>query len=142
VVIDQPSDDIFAFLARPESHPSFVPGLIEFRLVSQEMGADARLMGVRQDFGLRQRLSYRVSVFEPPRTMAVTGGSTPLEGTATYRLSPLGPDQTDLTFEIEGRVRGPMRVADRLLGPLLRRSAEETPANLKQGIEPPVEASG
>jgi carbon monoxide dehydrogenase subunit G len=135
IVIHKPSDEIFAFLTQPESHPRFVPGLIEFRLVSNEMGADARLTGIRRDFGLRQRLEYRVSTFEAPRTFALTGRAGPLEGTATYRLSPLGPDQTELVFEIEGRIRGPLRVADRLLGPLLRRAADETPANLERVVE-------
>ncbi len=142
MVIDKPSDELFAFLASPENHPTFVPGLIEFRLVSQEMGPDARLVGIRRDFGVRQRLSYRVSEFEPPRTIALIGRSGPLEGTATYRLSPLGPAQTELAFEIEGRLRGPLRVADRLLGPVLRRSAEETPTNLKRVMEALAGASG
>lgn len=142
VIINRPSGKIFAFLARPESHPSFVPGLTEFRLVSQEMGEDARLVGIRRDFGVRQRLSYRVSAFEPAETIAFAGRAGPLEGTAIYRLSPVGPDQTELTFEIEGRVLGPVRVADRLLGPLLRRAAEQTPANLKRVMEALAEGSG
>ena len=84
---------------------------------------------------MRQRLSYRVSAFEPPRTLALTGRSGPLVGVARYHLVPLGPDQTELTFEIEGRIRGPFRFADGLLGPLLRRSAQETPVMLKRVIE-------
>jgi carbon monoxide dehydrogenase subunit G len=139
-IIRQPPEAVFAFLARPENHPRFVPGLIDFGLVSESMGLDARLVGVRRDFGLRQRWSYRVSAFEPPRTLGLTGGAGPLLGVATYHLAPLAPDQTELTFEIEGRIRGPFRFVDGLLGPLLRRSAHETPANLKRVIEASTEA--
>jgi carbon monoxide dehydrogenase subunit G len=139
-VIRQPPEAVFAFLARPENHPRFVPGLTDFGLISDEMGPDARLSGVRRDFGVRQRLSYRVSAFEPPRTLALTGQVGPLLGVATYELAPLGSDQTDLRFEIEGSVRGPFGFADRLLGPMLRRAAEETPANLKRVVEASTEA--
>ena len=134
-IIRQPPEAVFAFLARPENHPRFVPGLTDFSLVSGNMELDAELIGIRRDFGVRQRLSYRVSAFDPPRTLALTGRAGPVLGVATYHLAPLAPDQTELTFEIAGRIRGPFRFADGLLGPLLRGSAQETPANLKRVIE-------
>jgi carbon monoxide dehydrogenase subunit G len=133
-IISRPPEAVFAFLARPENHPRFVPGLTDFSLVSEKMELDAQLIGIRRDFGVRQRLSYRVTEFEPPSTFALTGRAGPLLGVATYHLAPLGPDQTEMTFEIEGQIRGPFRFADRLLGPLLRRSAEETPVNLRRVI--------
>ena len=140
VSIDRPAGDVFAFLAQPENHARFVPGVVAFRLTSDRMAEGAGAVGTRRVLGLVQRLPYRITAYQPDRVLAMSTGMGPLEGGATYYLDGEGASRTRVRFVVSGGFRGPLRFADRLLARMLSRDAEATVRNLKAMLESePVE---
>jgi carbon monoxide dehydrogenase subunit G len=135
VSINRPVEDVFAFLARPENHARFVPGVLEFRLTSSTMVEGAEAVGTRRVFGSVRRLPYRISAFEPNRVLAVATALGPLEGSATYRVEGTAGSVTRVRFVVAGGFRGPLRFADRLLAGTLRRDAATVCRNLKAVLE-------
>lgn len=134
VRIERPAEYVFAFLARPENHPRFAPGVLEFHAVDGPMAEGARLAGTRKVFGLVRHMPYRVSGFEPNRTLELQTSIGPLTGSGTYVLEPHG-SATVVRFIVAGGFRGPLRVADRLLARTLQRDAAAVCANLKRVLE-------
>jgi carbon monoxide dehydrogenase subunit G len=115
VSINRPLEDVFAFLARPENHPRFAPGVLEFRLTSNTMVEGAEAVGTRRVFGFVRRLPYRITVYQPNRVLGMSTGIGPLEGGATYYVAEQDRSVTLVRFVVVGGFRGPLRFADRLV---------------------------
>lgn len=141
VTINRPVEAVFDFLARPENHPRFVPGLLEFRTATDPMAAGADAVGTRRLFLTARRLPYRITQFERPRVLAMTTRIGPLEGGASYHLDSEPGSRTRVRFVVAGGFRGPLRIADWLLASTLTRDAKATCRNLKAVLEaePPRE---
>jgi uncharacterized protein YndB with AHSA1/START domain len=135
VRINRPAEDVFAFLSRPENHPRFVPGVLDFRMTSGAMAQGADALGTRRVLGIIRRLPYRISVYQPDQVLGMTTQMGPLEGGATYYLDSEGGSVTRVRFVVEGRFRGMLRVADRLLARTLTRDAAAVGRNLKAMLE-------
>ena len=134
VNINRPAEVVFAFLARPENHPRFVPGVLEFRLTSGTMAEGAEAVGTRRVFGIVRRLPYRITAFQPNRVLAVSTAIGPLEGGATYYVDREDDAAAHVRF-VAGGFRGPLRFADRILAGMLTRDAGAVCRNLKTVLE-------
>jgi uncharacterized protein YndB with AHSA1/START domain len=135
VMINRSAREVFDFLANPDNHARFVPGVLGFRLTSGAMAEGAEAIGTRRVFGLTQRLPYRITAYQPDRVLAMSTGIGPLEGGATYYLDSEGDSRTRVRFVVAGGFRRPLRFADRLLARMLTRDAEATVRNLKAMLE-------
>ena len=135
VNINRPAEVVFAFLARPENHPRFVPGVLEFRLTSGTMAEGAEAVGTRRVFGIVRRLPYRITAFQPNRDLAVSTAIGPLEGGATYYVEREDDAAAHVRFVVAGGFRGPLRFADRILAGMLTRDAGAVCRNLKTVLE-------
>ena len=142
VSINRPAEDVFAFLARPENHPRFAPGVLEFRLTSSTMAEGAEAVGTRRVFGIVRRLPYRITVYQPNRVLGMSTGIGPLEGGATYYVDREDGSMSRVRFVVTGGFRGQLRFADRLLARMLTRDAAAVCRNLKAVLEadPAVES--
>src|ERR1700756_3959600 len=97
VMIDRASEEIFSFLSKLDNHVRFIPGLLEFRLVT-ELGPGAEAIGVRRAFGRVRHLPYRVATFVPNQVLALSTRLGPLEGTAEYRVEPTADRRSRVTM--------------------------------------------
>ena len=135
VSIHRRTEDVFAFLARLENHPRFVPGVLDFGLTSGTMVEGAEAVGSRSVFGIVRRLPYTITEFQPNRVLAMSTAIGPLEGSATYHLDRENDAVTRVHFVVAGGFRGPLRFADRLLADTWARDAAAVCRNLKTILE-------
>jgi carbon monoxide dehydrogenase subunit G len=134
VNIDRPVAEVFAFLENFENHVRFVPGLLDFRLVTP-IGPGAQAIGTRRAFGRIRRLAYRVTIFIPGSAVGVSARLGPLEGAAEYRVEPLDGGRTRLTMTSDYGATGPFGILGGLLTRMARRDAEVVTANFKRAME-------
>jgi carbon monoxide dehydrogenase subunit G len=134
VTIDRASADVFSFLSDLENHVLFVPGLQEFRLVT-EMGPGAQAVGVRRALGRVRRLPYRVTTFVPDHAIGVSTRLGPLEGTADYRVEATPEGRTRVTMTNDFRAVRPFGILDPILNKMARHDAEVVLHNLKRRLE-------
>lgn len=137
LIVDRAKEEVFAFLSELENHVLFVPGLIEFRLVTPlRPGAEA--VGVRRALGRIRRLAYRVTTFVPGEAIGVSTRLGPLEGTVEYRLGSTTDGRTRVMMTTDFRAAPPFRFIDRILERMARRDADIVSANLKRTLETPA----
>jgi hypothetical protein len=134
VSIERPVTEVFSFLENLENHARFVPGLLEFQLVT-EMGPGAQAIGVRRAFGRIRRLPYRVTTFIPGSAVGVSTRLGPLNGVAEYHLAGIDGRRTRLTMSSDYRGIGPFLILDGLLARMARRDTAVVTANLKRVLE-------
>jgi carbon monoxide dehydrogenase subunit G len=137
VIVDRASGDVFAFLSELENHVRFVPGLLEFHLVT-ELRPGAEAIGVRRAFGRIRRLPYHVTTFVADEAIGVGTRLGPLAGTVEYRLEPTTDGRTRVTMTSDYRAAGPLRLLDGILARMARRDGDIVIANLRRTLEAPA----
>jgi carbon monoxide dehydrogenase subunit G len=137
VTVDRAAADVFAFLSNLQNHVLYVPGLLEFSLLT-EMGPGAQAVGVRRAFGRVRRLPYRVTTFVPDHAIGVSTRLGPLDGSAEYRVEAAGDRRTRITMTSDYRASRPFGFLDRILAGMARRDTEIVAANLKRSLETPA----
>jgi carbon monoxide dehydrogenase subunit G len=136
VVVDRDSGDVFAFLSELENHARFVPGLLEFRLLTN-IGPGAEAIGTRRAFGRVRRLPYRVTTFVAGQAIGVRTRLGPLEGTAEYRVQGMADGRTHVTMASDYRASRPFGFVNPILVRMARRDTVIVTANLKRALETP-----
>jgi carbon monoxide dehydrogenase subunit G len=134
VSIDRPVAEVFSFLERLENHARFVPGLLEFHLVTA-LGPGAQAVAVRRAFGRVRNLAYRVTTFVPDRAIGLSARLGPLEGSAEYRVEAAREGRTTVTMTSDYRATGPLALMNPILNRMARRDGEAVTQNLKRTIE-------
>ena len=136
VVVNRPIEHVFAFLAAPENHTKFVPGLLEFKQTSPgplwQVGA--QIQGVRRLLGRRTSIRYELAEYEPNKKLGLMAFMGPSRFKGTYLLDPVR-DATKVTFSLEFEIRGLMRLAQRFLVRMGKTSGTESLDNLKRMLE-------
>ena len=120
VVINRPSEHVFAFLANPLNDPQWSSASVEMRKISAgPVGVGATFTQVGRFLGRRLEFALEVTAYEPNRKfgMKVTAGPIKFAG---IRVLESVPDGTRVTFKGGGQSSGFFRIAD----PVLARAAE------------------
>lgn len=131
--IDAPVEDVFDFMADVENEKSWNPDLKSVRRVD---GGDVRA-GVEWDGVYRGmgRTHIRLEEYDRPRRLAfsTTGPRMNMRFSFDYRPGS-APGTTDITVDSDVEPRGFMRVMTPLLGPMMRKTFAQRPAQLAAGI--------
>ncbi|MDP8925004.1 MAG: SRPBCC family protein [Chloroflexota bacterium] len=72
ILIAQPPERVFAYLAQPERTPEWSPNVVSVRLTSDgPIGVGATTESVVKALGTTQRAVGRCTVFDPPRRLVI-----------------------------------------------------------------------
>lgn len=136
VEIDRPPAEVFAFVADFSNNPRWQRGMRACRwTTAPPHGMGSTYEQEARFLGKDVRNTFRVTAFEPERRVSFesTSGSFPIAVTRTVEA--LGPGRARFTEEVEGDARGFYRMAEPLLGLLVRRSIKRDFPRLKRLLE-------
>lgn len=124
IIIERPIDEVFAYVSNVENMSRWVSGVHRVRLLSDKVKSGAIFTADYAEGVRRAAIDFKVVEFEPPVRFATKSErgpfSFPFRGTLEFRS--VG-DGTEVTNNIEtGPESLAVRLADLLLGPVLRRS--------------------
>ena len=135
-VIRRSAGDVFAFLAVPENHPRFVPGLIEFTAnppgTGWKVGSSPRAK--RKMLGRELTVNYQFTVFEPDHRLGMSGNLGPIAFAGEYVLEPDGM-QTRVVFRLKFELHGALVLAKPLLVQMGSSSGAQSLKQLKGLLE-------
>ena len=141
IVIDRPTQEVFAYVSDHTNAPRWQRGLLEVhRETEGPIGVGTRHTLVRVFMGRRMEASNEFTQYEPNRLVSfkITGDS--VAGQGWYVVEPAGPGHTKLTSRIEMRPLGLVRLAQPLMAAGLKREVVANLRDLKCLLEAKVEA--
>ena len=135
--IDRPVGEVFAYAIDPDKLASWQTNTVSARREDEgPYGVGSRLREVHRAPGGKELESIvEVVEFEPDRVFALeVREGTPVHAHMTF--DPAG-DGTRMRFRAHGRLTGPTRLIEPLVGRMLRRQFTEQVATLKEVLEGP-----
>ena len=133
--IDRPVGEVFAYAVDPDKLASWQTNTVSARREDDgPYGVGSRLREVHRVPGGKELESIvEVVEFEPGRVFALeVREGTPVHAHLTF--DPAG-DGTRMRFRAHGRLTGPTRLIEPLVGRMLRRQFTEQVATLKEVLE-------
>ena len=133
--IDRPVAEVFAYATDPDKLPSWQTNTVSARREDDgPYGLGSRLREVHRAPGGKELESVvEVVAFEPDRVFALeVKEGTPVH--AQLMFDPAG-DGTRMRFRAHGRLTGPSRIIEPLVGRMLRKQFTEYVATLKAVLE-------
>ena len=133
--IDRPVGEVFAYAVDPDKLPSWQTNTVSARREDDgPYGVGSRLREVHRAPGGKELESIvEVVEFEPDRVFALeVREGTPVHAHLTF--DPAG-DGTRMRFRAHGRLTGPARLIEPLVGRMLRKQFTEQVATLKAVLE-------
>ena len=135
VTISRPVGEVFVFVSNPENDSQWQSGLIESRQTSEgARGVGSTGVDVRQFLGRRIESTFEITEYEDNSKLSfkVVSGPIPMEGRYTFNSAGVG---TKIDFRIQGEPGGLFRLAEALLGRMVKRQIEADMSNLKDLLE-------
>ncbi|UCD42783.1 MAG: SRPBCC family protein, partial [Chloroflexota bacterium] len=132
VLIERPSDEVFAYISNFENNPKWQSGQIEARFTSEgPLGVGSTYDQVAKFLGRRIVSTFEVLEYEPNCKVKAssTSGSFPI--TFTRMAEPRG-EGTEVTAIIEGDASGFFKLAEPLLKRMVQSSVDADYQNLKR----------
>jgi uncharacterized protein YndB with AHSA1/START domain len=137
VVVDRPVEEVFAYVTDPAKLAEWQPNVISVsKQTDGPMGAGTRLREVRRaPFGRSVEALVEVAEYEENRRfdLRIVSGPLPIDGRNEFRPADGG---TRIDFVAEGRISGPLRLAEPILARALRRQFAGYYERLKESLEP------
>jgi uncharacterized protein YndB with AHSA1/START domain len=133
--IERPAGEVFAYATDPERLATWQTNTVSSTLEGPgPLGLGSRIREVHRGPGGKEFPSVvEVTEYEPDRVFALqVREGTPVHARMTFEPTERG---TCLRFRAHGRLTGPMRLAEPLLGRMLRRQFTEQCATLKRVLE-------
>lgn len=135
VTIDQPVEQVFAFITDTRNTTRWQPLISEARATLEgpaQIGA--QVTEVRTFIGRKMESTYEIVELEPNKRMVLksVGGPFPYKGTITFES--LG-NATKVTFEAETETRGFFKLADGMIAGSMRKKWETNLSTAKQVVE-------
>ena len=135
MLVQQPLQDVFAFLNRCESHLRFIPRMTALKQTSPgafgQIGTT--LSGMLNYFGLRIPVQYEIVEVEPDTRLAMEGKMGPVLFTDGYVLRASG-NGTEIKFWLDLQPTGWTMVFSPFMGLVGRIHAWETLRNLRREL--------
>jgi len=132
------SEEAFAYLSDFSTSAEWDPGVVE----AERIGAGAAGVGTEfrlaaEFLGRKTALTYRVVEYEPPTAVTFLGENTTVvsHDRITLETTTTG---TRVTYDADLRLKGPLRVADPLLGLAFNRVGDRALAGLREVLAQPA----
>ena len=116
-----PLADAFAYLSDFSTTEEWDPGVVEAeRLGDEPVGQGSEFHVVAEFLGRKSALTYRVVEFEPEQVVTLRGENATVVSLDRISFETTG-SATRVTYDAELTLKGPLRLADPLLGLAFRR---------------------
>jgi carbon monoxide dehydrogenase subunit G len=134
--IQQPREDVFAYLSDFSTTREWDPGVIEAeRLNGQAVGEPTEFRLVAQFLGRKNELIYRIVEYDPPHAVTFLGDNATVvsRDRITFESTALG---TRVTYDADLALKGVLRIADRPLALAFNRVGNRAFAGLRRTLAP------
>jgi uncharacterized protein YndB with AHSA1/START domain len=135
VVVDRPTEEVFAFVTDPRNDPQWWRGVREVRIMTSGDPAGTEYEQVTRLFGRRFVARIRLTEHDPPHRVVLTAVRSAVPFTATYSFEPVGAGRTRFRMTATLAVAGSYRLLGPLFLPLLRLQTRSYFRVLKQVLE-------
>jgi uncharacterized protein YndB with AHSA1/START domain len=117
VTVQRPVDDVFAYLVDGANNRRWRDGVLEIERVSGDGGVGTTYRQVLKGPGGRRiDGDYRVTAYERPSLLAFEVVAGPVRPVGRYELAAVGAQATAVTFRLDVRIKGIMKVVSPLVG--------------------------
>lgn len=136
-----PIDEAFAFIADFANARHWDPGVA----TSERIDAGPVGPGARYRLGVRMRgrvapMEYRISTYEPPRRVILTGEGSGVSAVDEIRFAPAGTG-TRIDYTADIRLGGWMRLVEPFVGGVFERIARDALAGMQRALDERVRAA-
>jgi len=139
VATPRPIDEVFAYLSDFANTLEWDPGVVEAqRLDDGPIAAGSEFRIVSEFLGRRTSLLYRVVEFDPPRLVTFRGVNSTVVSLDRLTFEDFGGG-TQVTYDADLTLKGPLRVADPLLALAFGRLGDRALNGLRQTLARVVE---
>jgi carbon monoxide dehydrogenase subunit G len=130
-----PIDEAFAFIADFANARHWDPGVA----TSERTDAGPVGLGARYRLGVRMRgrvapMEYRISTYEPPRRVILTGEGSGVSAVDEIRFAPAGTG-TRIDYTADIRLGGWMRLVEPFVGGVFERIARDALAGMQRALD-------
>ncbi len=130
-----PIEDVFAFVADFANSRHWDPGVA----TSERIDAGPVGLGARYRLGVRMRgrvasMEYRITTFEAPRRVVLTGEGSGVSAVDEIRFAPAGTG-TRIDYTADIRLAGLMRLAQPFLGGAFAKIARDALDGMQRALE-------
>ena len=130
-----PIEDVFAFVADFADSMRWDPGVA----TSERIDAGPVGLGARYRLGVRMRgrvasMEYRITTFEAPRRVVLTGEGSGVSAVDEIRFAPAGTG-TRIDYTADIRLAGLMRMAQPFLGGAFAKIARDALDGMQRALE-------
>ena len=130
----QSREELFAYLSDFSTTRGWDPSVVEAqRLNSQAVGEGTEFRLVAVFLGRKNKLTYRIVEYDPPRAVTFIGENPTVisRDRITFETT---TDGTRVTYDADLALKGPLRIADPLLGLAFKRVGDRALDGLRQTL--------
>ena len=130
----RPPTETFAYLSDFATTEQWDPGVVEAeRLDDGPVGEGTEFRVVADFLGRRAALTYRIVEFEPGRAVTLRGENATVVSLDRITFEPSG-EGTRITYDADLALKGPLRIADPLLGLAFDRIGDRALEGLRETL--------
>ncbi len=133
----RPLDEVFAYLSDFSTTEEWDPGVVEAKRVNgAAVGHETEFRLVAEFLGRKNELAYRIVEYDPPHAVTFLGENATVvsRDRITFESTTAG---TRVTYDADLVLKGPLRIADPLLGLAFKRVGDRALAGLRRTLPPP-----
>jgi hypothetical protein len=125
-------DDVFAYLSDFSTTQEWDPGVVEARRVGAgPVGAGSTFVIVARFLGRETELTYEIVDFVPRVRVTLRGENATVVSIDTITCKPDRGDGTRVTYDADLKLKGPLKLADPLLGLAFKRVGDRALEGLR-----------
>jgi len=126
-------EETFDYLADFSSVREWDPSVVRAELLDPAPGLGARFAVTVRFAGRETELTYRTTEFERPRRVVLVAESSTVTSEDTITFEPAGAGSA-VTYDANLRLRGPLKLADPVLGLLFKKLGDDAAAGLRREL--------
>lgn len=135
VTVDRPIGEVFGYLADGTNNPRWRAGVLEIERTAGDNGLGTTYRQVLAGPGGRRIAGdYRVTAYAPPTGLAFAVTAGPARPTGRFELAETAPGRTTVTFTLDLRPGGMMRLMSGLIAKQMRAEVAQL-TRLKTDLE-------
>jgi uncharacterized protein YndB with AHSA1/START domain len=135
VLINQPIEKVFEFVATPENDEQWLIGVKARKTSEGPTGVGATSETEVRFLGKLIKTTFEVTEYKPPRKIAVKTVSGPVTMESEETLESTGDSQTKITVHGKAHASGLFRLAEPIIERMAQRQWETSYENLKDLLE-------
>ena len=124
-------DDVFAYLSDFSTTQEWDPGVVEARRLGDgPVGVGSKFVIVARFLGRETELTYEIVDFVPPVRVTLRGENATVVSLDTITCEP-DRDGTRVTYDADLKLKGPLKLADPVLGLAFKRVGDRALEGLR-----------